>query len=117
MEAFEKCPELGAEAGGGGAVHYVVVDGQGEIQESRMMTWPSMTRGRWLIPPTMTSRDIKDRGVMPKPAPPANMPTAVTATVPTRCRAATDLAITAYMAGSAPGIRSRPARLVPAICR
>ena len=49
---------------------------------------------------------------MPKPPPSANMPTAVTATVPMRCRAATDLAITAYMAGITPGIRvaAGPAR-------
>ena len=57
---------------------------------SRIATRPSTTRGRWVIPPTMTSRDIKVRGVMPKPPPSANIPTAVTPTVPMRCRAVTD---------------------------
>ena len=65
--AFEECPELGAEAGGGGAVHYVLVDCQGEIQYARDRHLASMTRGRWLIPPTMTSRGTKVRGVMPNP--------------------------------------------------
>lgn len=43
---------------------------------------------------------------MPEPVPPANMPTAVTATVPTRCRAMTDLAITATWPVACPGIRA-----------
>ena len=102
---FDEFPEFGAEAGGGGAVHDVVVDGQGEIQDVPDSTWPLTARGRWVIPPTITSSDIMVRGVRPKPPPPANMPTAVTATVPTRCRAATDRAITAYIAGIVPGIR------------
>ncbi len=38
----------------------------------------------------------------PKSPPAANIPTAVTATAPMRCRTATDLAITAYIAGARP---------------
>jgi len=48
--------------------------------------------------------DLLDRLLACEP-PPANMPTDVTATVPIRCRAVTDLASTAYMAGTAHGIR------------
>ena len=51
---------------------------------SRITTAPSMARGRLVMPPTRACRDINVGGAMPNPPPPANIPTAVTPTVPTR---------------------------------
>ena len=87
--ALSRSSRTRRRSGRGRPVHHVVVDRQSEIQYVPIATWLSTMRGRWVIPPTMTSRDIKVRDVMPSP-PFTNMPTAVTATVPMRCRAVTD---------------------------
>jgi hypothetical protein len=53
----------------------------------------------------------------PKPPPPANMPTAVTATVPMRCGQRPIWPSRHTWPGSPPGSGSRPARLAPATGR
>ena len=69
-------------------------------------------------PPTMISRDIRVRGWMPKPPPPANVPTAVTATVPMSLPGSDRSGHhRGSLAGITPGSGSRSVRLAPATCR
>src|SRR4051794_7035122 len=57
---------------------------------SRTAIWSPMTRGRRLNPPTTTSSEASVGGARAKPPPAANIPTAVTCTVPASSWARTE---------------------------
>lgn len=94
--AFHEVPQFGTEAGGGGPVHDVVVDGDGEVQNVVDDDLIIDCDGASAQSAHDDHEDASVGGAMANPAPPANMPAAVTLHGAGRF----ERLITAYIAGT-----------------